>query len=68
MPKDKFIAKLKAFISKKYLSQSRAALAWGLSPQFVSEVLKGSKNASQEILDDIGFNRVVSEDYKRVKK
>lgn len=49
---------LRVHIARKYKTQRKAAEAWGCSPAFVSAVLLGSKNPTEVMLYDAGFEKV----------
>jgi hypothetical protein len=62
------VVELRACIARKYVTQSAAARAWGVSDAFVSAVLKGHKKPTQQMLDEAGLKRVDSETvYVKVK-
>lgn len=57
-------ALLATHIAHKYRTQASAAKAWGVSPAFVSMVIRGTKLPTAAILADAGLRRVVQ--YRRV--
>jgi len=68
MTEDRFIEEMRAFIARKYKRATMAAGAWECSDNFVSLVLKGERKPSFMMLEDMGYERVESVDYKRVRK
>jgi hypothetical protein len=47
-------------IVKKYGSQGAATAAWGCAPSYLSAVLCGKKNISARMLDEMGWEKVVT--------
>ncbi len=52
------LAELRAHVARKYVRQTHAAAAFGVSPAFLSGVLKGKKKPTKAILDDAGIERI----------
>ena len=52
------LAELRAHIARKYKTQKTAAAAWGCSPAFVSEVVKGKKPPTDVMLEDAEFRMI----------
>lgn len=59
---------LRVHIARKYKTQFAAAKAWGISPAYVSMILKGSKNPTSAMLEEMGYTKVTETTYKKVKK
>jgi hypothetical protein len=62
---EEFLAELRAHVAKKYVTRSAAAEAWGLSRSYASAVVAGTKPPSQQILDDIGYERTKTVGYQK---
>lgn len=63
------IPELRAFIARKYKTQTAAAEAWGVSTALVSKVLRGLCAPNKRILEDAGLVAVPGEvRYKRKPK
>lgn len=60
---------VKAHIDKKYKTQKAAAEAWGISPAYVSDVLKGKRMMPDVMANAAGYELVhhVAE-WVRIKK
>jgi hypothetical protein len=50
---------LRAHIRDRYITQSAAAEAWGVSKTVVSDVLARHRSPSGVMLDDLGLERVI---------
>ena len=55
MTEPEFICKLEEFITKKYATNTCAAKAWVVSPQFVSKVLKAQSRPTSDMIKDMGY-------------
>jgi len=55
MTEPEFICKLQEFIKKKYASNTNAAKAWVVSPQFVSKVLNAKSRPTPDMIKDMGY-------------
>jgi hypothetical protein len=49
--------KIREVVRKKHKSQRKAAIAWGVSEQFLSAVLKGKREPSRKILLGVGARK-----------
>jgi len=69
MTEPEFICKLEGFIKKKYDNNANAARAWGVSRQFVGQVLKAKARPTWPMIRDMGYSKTERTivDYKRLK-
>ena len=44
---------------KQHANQKEAARAWGVSPQYLSDVLRGHREPGPRLLEALGLRRVV---------
>lgn len=54
------IEMLKGHLAIPGAKQADLAMRIGISPQFLSEILKGKRNPSKTVLDFLGLEKVVS--------
>lgn len=54
---NEFLADLRAFIARHYVTQSAAAKHWKVSRSYLSSVVKGNTPPNKKILDEVGYDR-----------
>ena len=54
------IAMLEGHLAEPNSTQARLAERIGISPQFLSEILKAKRNPSKRVLDFLGLEKVVT--------
>ena len=60
---------MRAFIARKYKTQTEAAKHWGCSKAFVSYVVNGNREPNEKMLEDAGFEKVEQRPvYVRIRK
>ena len=59
---------IRLILKERHGNLSRAALALGLSPAYLSGVVNGHKRPSTKLLDSIGWERVVEYRLKKVEE
>ena len=65
MTKEEMLKKLKGFIYFEHGTARGYALSKGLSPSFISAVLTGKKEITEDMLKDIDLFKSVVTTYKR---
>lgn len=60
---------LRKHVVNKYKTQKAAAEAWGVLPSTVSMVLRGERQPTENMLAEVGYERLpYSPQYAKVKK
>ena len=69
MTDEKMRLALLVYIRKTYGSQSKAAEAWGVSPQHISNMITGRKRLTDEVLLEMGYERDTRQlvTYRKIK-
>lgn len=60
IPRSQILAALEEYIRQQHITQSAAAIAWNVSPSFVTAVLKGRSPPTKQMLTEIGYERIVA--------
>lgn len=60
--------KLKLFIFRNYSTATSYADSKGVSPQFISAVLRGVKEPSDSILEDLGLKKMIVKEVTYVQR
>lgn len=67
LTENEFIQELQSFITKKYGTAARAAVAWECSRQLVFLVLKKKRKPSFIMEQDMRYERIEKVSYRRIK-
>ncbi len=63
-----FLAELRGYIAKHYITRAAAAKAWGFSTAYVSAITTGRKPPPDWLIEKMGYKRerVVTETYAAI--
>lgn len=57
---DTFVLYLRVRVTREFPTQKVAAAAWGVSPQYLSDILAGHRKPGAALLHAVGFRRIES--------